>query len=180
LISLSVLTGFAVIGLGLRALAVDESRLSVADRTFAERSQTRRFDIIVPRSVIGATMLAGLVALSVVACYAYYPSPDECLEEISLARAECLSAANSGDKDHALFWLPIWDEWSRRLEVGAFLRSGKLRRYQSMQGYLMRKKLELLEHELEHDPYEPEEVQRVVESIYDTNSRWVRSFRDPA
>ena len=125
-------------------------------------------------------MLAGLVALSVVACYAYYPSPDECLKEIALARAECLSAANSGDKDHALYWLPVWEEWSRRLEVGTFLRCGELRRYQSMQGYLIRKKLELLEHELEHDPYEPDEVQAVVQSIFPTYSRWVRSFRGPS
>ena len=55
-----------------------------------------------------------------------------------------------------------------------------LRRYQSMQGYLIRKKLELLEHELEHDPYEPHEVKAVVRSIFATNSRWVRSFRDPS
>ena len=108
-----------------------------------------------------------------------YPSPEECLEEIRLARAECLSAANSGDADHALFWLPVWEEWSRRLEVGTFLRHGEVRRYQSMQGYLIRKKLELLEHELEHDPYEPEEVRRVVQSIMATDSRWVRSFRNP-
>lgn len=125
------------------------------------------------------TMLAGLVALSVVACYAYYPSPQECLDEIFLARGECLSAALSGDQDHSLFWLPVWEEWSRRLEVGTFLRRGELRRYQSMQGYLIRKKLELLEHELEHDPYEREEVREVVQSIFATNSRWVRSFQDP-
>jgi hypothetical protein len=123
-------------------------------------------------------MLAGLVALSVVACFAYYPPPGECLEEISLARAECLSAANSGDTDHALFWLPVWEEWSRRLEVGTFLRRGEVRPYQRMQGYLIRKKLELLEHELEHDPPEPDEVRGVVRSILATNTRWVLSFQD--
>jgi hypothetical protein len=49
-----------------------------------------------------------------------------------------------------------------------------------MQGYLIRKKLELLEHELEHDPFELDETQQVVRNILATNSRWVRSFRpDP-
>jgi hypothetical protein len=38
----------------------------------------------------------------------------------------------------------------------------------------------LLELELEHDPYEQDEVQKVVRSIFATNSRWVRSFRDPS
>ncbi|MEZ6089992.1 MAG: hypothetical protein R3C05_18595 [Pirellulaceae bacterium] len=47
-----------------------------------------------------------------------------------------------------------------------------------MQGYLIRKKLELLEHELEHDPYEPEEVKAVVQSIFATNRRWIGSFRE--
>ena len=63
------------------------------------------------------------------------------------------------------------------MEVGTFIRTGQLRPYQRMQGYLIRKKLETLEHELEHDPFEPEEVKAVVKAIFDTNSRWVRSFR---
>ena len=178
LISLSALGWLMLIGLAVRRFGVDEEKLSAGSSESAETFEPGRFDIIVPRRVVGATLLAGLVGLSVVACYAYYPAPGECLEEISLARAECLTAASSGNKDHALFWLPIWEEWSRRLEVGTFLRHGKLSRYQSMQGYLIRKKLELLEHELEHDPYEPEEVKMVIQSIFSTNSRWVRSFRE--
>lgn len=140
--------------------------------------QRRGLDIIMPPGVIGATMLAGLVALSVVVCYAYYPAASECLEEIGIARAECLSAANSGQVEHALHWLPVWEGWSRRLEVGTFLRTGQVRPYQRMQGYLIRKKLELLEHELEHDPPEPEETQQVVRNLQGTDSRWVRAFRE--
>jgi uncharacterized membrane protein YraQ (UPF0718 family) len=176
-ISLIFLGSLMATGVILRTLGIDETRLVVKASEPAEAKQDRGFDMIVPRSVIGVSLLAGLVVLSVVACYAYYPSPEECIEEIALARAECLSAATSGDKDHALFWLPIWEDWSRRMEVGTFLRRGELRRYQRMQGYLIRKKLEMLEHELEHDPYEPEEVEAVVRSIYPTNLRWIQSFR---
>ncbi len=182
--SLGILAIVVAFGLLMRMLQIDETWLvknakagSFASSLKTETLATRRgLDIVVPRGVIGATMLAGLVALSVVACFAYYPSPDECLDEISLARAECLSAANSGQLDHALFWLPVWEDWSRRLEVGAFIRAGEVRPYQRMQGYLIRKKLELLEHELEHDPFEPEETKQVVREILATNSRWVRSF----
>lgn len=166
-------------GLILRGLGINDSSWASTGQREASEFEGRRFDVIVPNGVIGVTMLAGLIALSVVACFAYYPPADECLEEIARARAECLSAANSGDIDHALFWLPIWEDWSRRLEVGTFLRRGEVRRYQSMQGYLIRKKLELLEHELEHDPYEQHEVRAVVLSILKTNSRWVQSFRNP-
>jgi hypothetical protein len=176
--ALAALAIVVVFGIGLRAAGIDEKRLANASVGANELTRARGFDIIVPRRVLGFTMLAGLVALSVVACFAYYPPPGECLEEIALARAECLSAANSGDTDHALFWLPVWEEWSRRLEVGTFLRHGEVRPYQRMQGYLIRKKLELLEHELEHEPLEPDEVRAAVRSILLTNTRWVQSFRD--
>jgi uncharacterized membrane protein YraQ (UPF0718 family) len=183
--SLIVLAIVGACGLLFRVLKIDETSLtenatagSFASSLQTEDPQPRRgLDMVVPPGVIGATMLAGLVALSVVACYAYYPSPSECLEEISMARAECLSAANSGQVDHALFWLPVWEDWSRRLEVGTFIRNGQIRPYQRMQGYLIRKKIENLEHELEHDPVEPEETKRVVRDILATNSRWGRSFR---
>ena len=175
--ALAALAIVIVFGIAFRAAGIDETRLASESVRANELGRARGFDVIVPRSVLGLTMLAGLVALSVVACFAYYPPPGECLEEIALARAECLSAANSGDTDHALFWLPVWEEWSRRLEVGTFLRRGEVRPYQRMQGYLIRKKLELLEHELEHDPFEPEETQAVVREILATNSRWVGAFR---
>lgn len=183
--SLIVLAIVGAFGLLFRVLKIDEGSLtrnakagSFVSSLQTEDAQPRRgLDVVVPPGVIGATMLAGLIALSVVACYAYYPSPDECLEEISMARAECLSAANSKQAEHALFWLPVWEDWSRRLEVGTFIRTGEVRPYQRMQGYLIRKKLENLEHELEHDPFEPEETERVVRDILSTNSRWVRAFR---
>lgn len=183
--ALIVLAIIAAAGLVFRVLKIDEASLvknakagSFASSLHNDDAQPRRgLDIVVPPGVIGATVLAGLVALSVVACYAYYPSPSECLDEISVARAECLSAANSGQIDHALFWLPVWEDWSRRLEVGTFIRTGQVRPYQRMQGYLIRKKLEILEHELEHDPFEPDETKQAVRDILATNSRWVQSFR---
>ncbi|OYP38816.1 permease [Rhodopirellula sp. MGV] len=157
-------------GLLLRILGLDESKLSASPAAGG-------LDRVVPRSVMGTTMLSGLVAFSVVACFAYYPSTEECLAEISIARAECLSASMSGNTEHALFWLPVWEDWSRKLEVGTFLRRGTLRRYQQMQGYLIRKKLELLEHELEHDEVHQDEVLDIVHEILATNRRWVASFK---
>ncbi|KLU06691.1 transport facilitation [Rhodopirellula islandica] len=183
--SLAVLGFFSLAGIGLRLMKIDEAWLVrtakahsfVSSLTSEDAKPRKGLDLVVPPGIIGATMLAGLVAMSVVACFAYYPSAEECLDEISMARAECLSAANSGQAEHALYWLPVWEDWSRRMEVGTFIRTGQIRPYQRMQGYLIRKKLELLEHELEHDPFELEETQQVVRNILSTNTRWVRSFR---
>lgn len=139
--------------------------------------QQQRFDVIVSPKIVGMTMLLGLVAVSGVACYAYYPHPNECLKEISAARASCLGAAIRGESDEALYWLPVWEDWTRRLEVGAFLRRGEVRPYQRMQGYILRKKLESLEHELEHDPFEQEVVSVIVDDLFTASTRWADCMR---
>ena len=65
--------------------------------------------------------LAALVVFSIVGCYLYYPSPQETFEEMRILRAEVFTAASSGNQKHAAHFIPIWDEWTRRLQVGAFL-----------------------------------------------------------
>ena len=125
----------------------------------AEESRWNR--PVSPRAV-GITCLADLVALSVVACYAYYPSPREVLEEMRLARTEVLSGATSRDYQRVLHWIPILEEWSRKLEVGYALRYFDLRPYQQMQAHLLRKKLDLLEHAIEHASAASEHAKRTT------------------
>ena len=98
------------------------------------------------------------------------------MKEIRYMRADVITAARSGDADHAKFWIPRWDEWSRRLEVGTFIRRGKVTPYQRMQGYLIRKKLETLEHELDESDVSPQMMRELVADILATDSRWVRAF----
>ena len=114
-----------------------------------EEEQTG-LNIIVSPTVVGLTCLAGLVTFSIVGCYAFYPAPSECIEEMRLARTEVLSGVTSGDYERSLRWIPILEGWSRSLEVGYAIRNFELRPYQQMQTYLLRKKLESLEHAIEH------------------------------
>ncbi len=95
-----------------------------------------------------------------------------------LARTETLMAATSGDVEEALRWLEVWELWSRRLEVGTYLRKFELRPYQQMQAYLLRKKLELLEHELEHDELEKDEISKLVQELSQTSQRLSRAFQE--
>jgi uncharacterized protein len=103
----------------------------------------------VSAQTVGITLLAGLVALSIVGCYAYYPAPSEVLEEMRLARVDVLSGISSRNHEQVLHSIPDLERWSRMLEVGYFLRNFELRPYQQMQAYLLRKKLEILEHAAE-------------------------------
>ncbi len=178
-VALSAMALLVVLGLLFRAFGLDEAKLESWNASAGkDAGRVGSFDRNVGPQAVGATMLVGLIALSIVMCYAFYPSAEESLEEIKVARAETLSAANSGNAEHAMFWIPIWDEWSRRLEVGTLIRRGELRPYQRMQGYLIRKKLEALEHELAHDPVDIEATRALVSDLLKTNTRWVRSYRD--
>lgn len=184
-IALTFLAILALVGLVLRVTGIDESKLAPASPPHTSDSETTHspatlgIDRIVGPNVVGFTLILGLIALSVVMCYAFYPSRDECLEEIRFIRADALSAANSGDYEHAKFWIPRWDEWSRRMEVGVYLRSGRVTPYQRMQGFLLRQKLDLLEHEVEHQRPDKNEVKALVVELMDTNARWSNAYRKP-
>ncbi|MEL6108347.1 MAG: permease [Planctomycetota bacterium] len=162
-----------VFGLLFRGIGLDETRF---DSEVDPTQPLEGVDRIVSPQTVGATLIAGMIAISVVMCYAYYPSPKECMKEIQFIRADAITAAMSGDADHAKFWIPRWDEWSRRLEVGTFLRRGRVTPYQRMQGYLIRKKLETLEHELDHPHADPALMREVIGDVMSTDSRWVRAF----
>ena len=175
--------GFA--GIILRLVGISESKLArstPADSTSPSESPETvnlKLDKIVSPNVVGGTLILGLIALSVVMCYAFYPSKEECLEEIRFIRADALSGATSGDYDHAKFWIPRWDEWSRRMEVGVYLRSGHITPYQRMQGFLLRTKLNSLEHELEHEPADPEAISELIADLLATDKRWKNAYQSP-
>ena len=109
-----------------------------------------KLDVVVPGSVLGGLALLGLVVASLVGCYAYYPAPEEALEQMNTAKVEACSAAMQGDEVETKYWVDIYQDWSRKLEVGAFLRDWQLSDYHRIKTRILRERLELLKHEVEH------------------------------
>jgi len=117
--------------------------------------------------VLGGVALAGLVAFSVVGCFAYYPAPKEVFEEMYILRGEVLAAALSGNKKHAEHFIPVWDDWTHRLQVGVFLREGNLSAYRRMKARVFRDRLEFLKHAIEEgDRDETREYVDLVNRAY--------------
>jgi uncharacterized membrane protein YraQ (UPF0718 family) len=133
-----------------------------------------RGDIIVPGPVLGLLSFGGLVAISVVGCFAYYPAPDECLEAMTDTRISTLSAALSMDHTETKYWAERYDDWTRKLEVGAYLRNGELSDYHRWKARLVREKLEILEHEVEDG--EREEVIKLISQISRSHNRMSHAF----
>jgi uncharacterized membrane protein YraQ (UPF0718 family) len=108
-----------------------------------------RVDIVLPGPVLGGVALVGLIGASIFGCYVYYPPPSEIFEEMRIINVEVASAASSQDWDTALYWIPIYDDWTRKLQVSMFLRGEDLTPYRRAKANVLRDKLELLEHEVE-------------------------------
>jgi uncharacterized protein len=114
-----------------------------------EPRRRARYDRVLPAPVLGGVALAGLVALSVLGCYLYYPPPREIFEELRIVNVEVSSAALSKDWDTALHWIPICDDWTRKLEVSVVLRADQLTEHRRRLGHAYREKLDQLEHAVE-------------------------------
>jgi hypothetical protein len=96
----------------------------------------------VPGPVLGLVALAGLVVFSVVALYIYYPPPQEVFDEMSRVRANAVLAIRLGQKEEGIRQLSHWDLLTRKLQVGVFLRTGKLDPEAAKRAEALREELE--------------------------------------
>jgi uncharacterized membrane protein YraQ (UPF0718 family) len=167
-VGLTVLASLAVLGLALKAL---DRRWRIEDWLERAPEPSGRapawLNVSVSAPVLGGVALAGLVAFSVVGCFAYYPAPKEVFDEMYILKGEVLSAANSGNNKHAGHFIPVWDDWTRRLQVGVFLREGSLSPYRRMKAKVFRDRLEFLKHAVEEgDKDETREYVQAVDKAY--------------
>lgn len=174
-----LLLGLAALGMFLRWLDrrwVIETWLNRQTKPSANASRPV-WDVVVPGPVLSLCGFLVIIGCSIVGCYAYYPSPDETLEELNLARTEALGAALSAEYAHALHWIPICESWNRRLQVGTYLRHGRLSDYHRMKARVFRDKLEQLEHMVEdHD--RPEEIRQHIAATSRAFGRLAMAFRN--
>jgi uncharacterized membrane protein YraQ (UPF0718 family) len=80
----------------------------------------------VPGPVLGLMALLGLVVFSIVALYIYYPAASVNFEDIARVRAEALTAVTTRKKEEAILQIQHWDLLTRKLQVGGFIRAGRL------------------------------------------------------
>lgn len=135
-----------------------------------------RFDVVVPPSVLGLVALVVIVAVSVACCYVYYPDQEEVFEELRIWHVEAISAAMEGDEEQAEHLIAVSNDWSRKLEVGTYLREWSLPDYHRAKGEVFRFKLELLRHAVE-DGHQ-DEVDELRTEVSQAYLRLVRAYRD--
>ena len=143
------LTGLFIVGLALRVFDRRCRLEAWLERPVPATEQPRAWrNVALPTPVLGLAALAILVAVSLVGCYTYYPPANESLDQLTTANTETLSAALVGNRKQAEHWIPIYADWVRKLQVGVYLRTGRLSEFHRMKARLLEDRLELLEHEL--------------------------------
>ncbi len=79
----------------------------------------------IPGFALGVIILLGLVVLSVVGAYVYYPPSDQVFKDMHALDAELFSAmAGNPNKEEAIRRIEEWDLLARKLQVGVFIRQG--------------------------------------------------------
>lgn len=115
----------------------------------APAKSRRSWDVELPEWVLGSVAIVALILASLFGCYLYYPPKQTILAEMRMVHAEVFSAANSGDWDTALYWIPIYDDWSRKLMVSEYLRGNSVSEYRRAKSEVLLEHLERLEHDVE-------------------------------
>ena len=131
LVGLGGLAGLALLGAGLR-LAGDRLPIDAflnpapADPT-SPPPNAPWWNRPLPGSVLAGAALVALATLAGIGAYLYYPDPPTAFEEMSGPRARALSGLISGaSKEEVVRDIRTWDDVTRKLEVGVWLRHGRL------------------------------------------------------
>lgn len=172
-----VALGFAgaLLTIGLILIVFDKRRR--LDGWFEKQPQAKgKYDVELSGPVLGIVSLLGLVALSVAGVYIYYPPPNEILAEMKVVDTQVASAAMTRDWEETEYWIPRYDDWTRKLQVSMFLRGEPLTPYRRAKANVLRSKLEELEHCVEEE--DASEAKRLGLDVTRAYSRMKAAYQD--
>jgi hypothetical protein len=146
--------------------------------TTAPASNGPKRDVEIPAPVLGAVGVALLVLLSILGCFVYYPSPSETLADMAYAKADALSEAAGKNVELATKAIARYDDLSRRLEVGYYLRNGELSDFQRAKANALRGWLERLKDVVEEGDFE--RVREISNHVSNSHRRLREAFEGSA
>ena len=168
--------GFLFIsGLVLRYRDPDQNlEAALSNPATLEPDQASLLNKEVPAPVLGFVAILGLIAFSVVGCYVYFPAPEQTLEDMKYVRVDALSYASSKNVEEAVKSIQLYDDLTRKLQVGYFLRHWKISEFQQTRAKLLRGRLEQLKDILESEEFD--RVKAAREAVSSAHRRVKASF----
>jgi uncharacterized membrane protein YraQ (UPF0718 family) len=130
----------------------------------------------VPGPVLAGVAILGLIALSIVGCFVFYPPPSETLEDLRIVRADALTYANSRDVENATKSIARYDDLTRKLQVGYYLRNYRLDEFQQARARVLRGRLEQLKDTVEAGEFD--QVRELNRRVTEAHRRMRDAFSD--
>ncbi|MEL7497319.1 MAG: permease [Planctomycetota bacterium] len=138
----------AMIAIGVVVIVVETKDKVDLENWYTTKKETselgRGFDVALPGWVLGSVAIAGVIAVSIVGCYLYYPAPKDLMPDFELINTEVVLNSKNGKWDAADKWIGYADDLSRRLEVGIFLRNGEVDEFVAAKARIYREELDTI------------------------------------
>ncbi len=150
-ISLACVMGLIAFGYGMRITNKTRRMDSYLEAAVEGGSG---MDIVIPGPILGGISLLGLCVLSALGCYVYYPPPSDTLEDMALVKATYSVAIQTSDANEAVKAIEVYDNLTRKLQVGHFLRKWELDEFQQTKAKVLRGRLEELKDLVEEGAFE--------------------------
>ena len=137
-----------------------------------------RWDWIIPTKVLAVMTLVGLIVLSVVGCYIYYPPPGDLFTEMLSVRSDVQMCVLHGNKELALRMVPRLDNLTRKLEVSVFLRTGRYHATGHEKAEALREVLEELRDAFRESRFDPKAKDEWNRRIFHAWREFRNAFED--
>lgn len=170
------LAGLALVGVAYRR----GNRTGAIEAWLVRPTEIRprgRWDVELPRPLLGGVAILGLFAFAIAGAFVYYPDRAYCLDRMAAINAEAAIALRTGHAEQAERHLEEWDLLARKLEVGTLLRSHAITGEQSRSLEELREALEVVRDRLRDGA--PDEARKSFDSHVQEHYRAVKvSYRD--
>lgn len=168
-----LLLALILMGVGFR---MTRTKLDLDSWYLVEQKSTGRFDIHLPGWFLGGITIVALIVASVIGTYLYYPPAEQLLAELRDINVNCVVAAKSKDWEGVKKWVPYCEDLSRRLEVGVYLREGKVSEFRSTIAALYRENLDALRDAVEVSNFH--QCDELAQDVANTYLRMSNAFRE--
>lgn len=174
--ALSAIGCLLVTGIALRLWDADHHLEEALATTVEDTTSPAAswLNVTIPGPVLGVITILGLIAFSVVGCFVYYPPPDQTLEDMRYVKADALSYAASKDVEKAAKSIAVYDDLTRKLQVGYYLRHWQLSEFQQAKAKVLRGRLEQLKDILEAQQFE--RIRPAITAVSNAHRRVVNAF----
>ncbi|MFO0865657.1 MAG: permease [Gemmataceae bacterium] len=170
-VSLFTLAALVGAGVFLRAVGLVLLLRSWMQSETQAAANPRTWNLPLSPRMLAVVALLGFVAFGIVGAFVYYPEPDVVYKDIAYARTEAWSAVRLNRKEDALKYLRRWDDLTRKLEVGIFLRTGTLSEALRAKGDALREAIESVADHVKEDAWE------AAKTNFDTTDQSYREYR---